>query len=58
MLTKDEKRWIKDHNRECLRKLEYELREDKRALGWLKREAGRELGIAPAGPGGLTIEWG
>ena len=57
MLTKDEKQWVKDHNRRCFEKLEPYLRDDKRALRWLKREAERGLGIAPSGPGGLSIDW-
>ncbi|KAF9643184.1 Creatinase/aminopeptidase [Thelephora ganbajun] len=44
MLTKDEKQWVKDHNRQCLEKLEPYLRDDKRALRWLKREVQRGLG--------------
>ena len=57
MLTKDEKQWVKDHNRRCLEKLESYMRDDKRALAWLKREAGRNLGISPTGPGGISIDW-
>lgn len=57
MLTKDEKQWVKEHNRRCLEKLEPYLRDDKRALKWLKREADRGIGIAPAGPGGVSIDW-
>ncbi|KAF9645429.1 Creatinase aminopeptidase [Thelephora ganbajun] len=38
MLTKGEKQWVKDHNRRCLGKLEPCLRDDERALRWLKRE--------------------
>lgn len=57
MFTKDEKQWIKDHNRRCLEKLEPYLKDDKRALRWLKREAERGLGIAPAGPGGFSVDW-
>lgn len=57
MFNKDEKQWVKDHNRRCYEKLEPYLRDDKRALRWLKREAERGLGIAPAGPGGWSIDW-
>lgn len=57
VLTKEEKQWIKDHNRRCLEQLEHSLRDDKRAQKWLKREADRELGLAPAGPGGISIDW-
>jgi len=39
MLTEDEKQWVKDHNRRCLEKLQPYLRDDRRALRWLKREA-------------------
>ncbi|KIP06111.1 hypothetical protein PHLGIDRAFT_73161 [Phlebiopsis gigantea 11061_1 CR5-6] len=58
MMTKEEKQWVKDHNRRCLDLLEPYLREDKRALNWLKREAGREIGIAKPIAPGLSIEWG
>ncbi|KAI0784645.1 peptidase M24, structural domain-containing protein [Abortiporus biennis] len=56
MLTRDEKQWLKDHNRRCLEKLEPYLRDDKRALKWLRREADRGIGLAPA-PGGVVIDW-
>ena len=46
-----------DHNRQCLERLEPYLREDKRAMKYLRREAERGIGIASAGPGGLTIDW-
>jgi len=57
MLSKVEKGWIKEHNRRCLEKLEPYIREDKRALKWLRREA--ERGIGQAGPvaGGLHVDW-
>jgi len=57
MLTKEEKQWLKDHNKKCLERLEPYLKDDKRALKWLKREADRGIGIAAAGPGGITIDW-
>lgn len=57
MLTKEEKQWLKDHNKKCLERLEPYLKEDKRALKWLKREAERGIGIAGPGPGGITIDW-
>jgi Xaa-Pro aminopeptidase len=40
-----------------MEKLEPYLREDKRAIRWLKREAERGIGVAGAGPGGITIDW-
>ncbi|KAI1782737.1 Creatinase/aminopeptidase [Ganoderma leucocontextum] len=57
MLSKEERQWLKDHNRRCLEQLEPFLREDKRAMRYLRREAERGIGIAGAGPGGLTIFW-
>ncbi|KAI0369605.1 Creatinase/aminopeptidase [Pilatotrama ljubarskyi] len=57
MLSKEERQWLKDHNRRCLELLEPLLRNDKRAMKWLRREAERGIGIAGAGPGGLTIDW-
>ncbi|KAI0646026.1 Creatinase/aminopeptidase [Trametes meyenii] len=57
MLSKEERQWLKDHNRRCLEVLEPLLRHDKRAMKYLRREAERGIGIAGAGPGGLTIDW-
>ncbi|EIW83367.1 Creatinase aminopeptidase [Coniophora puteana RWD-64-598 SS2] len=57
MLTKEEKQWLKDHNKKCLEKLEPYLKDDKRALKWLKREADRGFGLAAPGPGGIAIDW-
>ncbi|KAF9227076.1 Creatinase/aminopeptidase [Gyrodon lividus] len=57
MLTKEEKQWLKDHNKKCLEKLEPLIKDDKRALKWLKREAERGIGVAGPGPGGITIDW-
>ncbi|KAI0762185.1 Creatinase/aminopeptidase [Trametes elegans] len=57
MLSKEERQWLKDHNRRCLELLEPFVRTDKRAMRWLRREAERGIGIAGAGPGGLTIDW-
>ncbi|KAH8993233.1 Creatinase aminopeptidase [Lactarius hatsudake] len=57
MLSKEEKDWLREHNRACLAALENHLKDDKRALKWLRREADRAIGIAPAGPGGVFIDW-
>ncbi|EIN13518.1 Creatinase/aminopeptidase [Punctularia strigosozonata HHB-11173 SS5] len=57
MLTKEEKQWLKDHNRRCYELLEPYLRDDARALKWLKREADRGIGLAGPVPGGLSIDW-
>jgi Xaa-Pro aminopeptidase len=56
MLSKEEKEWLREHNYACLKALEGLLRDDKRALKWLRRETERGIGIAPA-PGGLGIDW-
>jgi Xaa-Pro aminopeptidase len=56
MLTKEEKEWLREHNRACLTALEGLLRDDKRALKWLRREADRGIGVAPA-PAGVIIDW-
>ncbi|KAM6501799.1 Creatinase/aminopeptidase [Amanita muscaria] len=56
MLTKEEKSWLKEHNQRCYDKLALHLKDDKRALKWLRREAERGIGIA-AGPPGLDIDW-
>jgi len=58
MLSKEEKEWLREHNRQCLDALEGLLRDDKRALKYLRREAERPIGVAPAGPGGVIIDWG
>jgi len=55
MLTKDEKQWVKEHNRRCWEKLEPYLRNDKRASRWLKREAEPGLGISLIRSGGISI---
>ncbi|KZV72786.1 Creatinase/aminopeptidase [Peniophora sp. CONT] len=57
LLSREEREWIKEHNRECVERLEPLLRDDKRALRWLKRQAERPLGVQPVGPGGVLIEW-
>ncbi|KAJ6491425.1 Creatinase aminopeptidase [Mycena vitilis] len=56
MLTKEEKQWLKDHNQRCFQLLAPLIKDDKRAMKWLKREAERGIGIA-SGPGGMSIEW-
>ena len=38
--------------------LEPYLKDDPRAMKWLKREADRGIGIAGTGPGGISIDWG
>jgi Xaa-Pro aminopeptidase len=73
MLSKEEKQWLKvfdifflqtsrslsaqDHNQRCRDKLEPYLKDDKRALKWLRREAERGIGFVGAGPGGISIDW-
>jgi Xaa-Pro aminopeptidase len=46
---------LQDHNQRCLDKLAPYLKDDKRALKWLKREAERGIGIVTAG--GMSIDW-
>ncbi|KAN0103771.1 Creatinase aminopeptidase [Russula decolorans] len=58
MLSKEEKEWLRKHNRQCLHSLEDLLQDDKRALDWLRREAERPIGVPPAGPGGVIVDWG
>ncbi|KAG6902507.1 hypothetical protein C0995_015699 [Termitomyces sp. Mi166 len=57
MLTKEEKAWLKEHNQRCYEKLSPFLKEDKRALKWLKREAERGIGLATLPGGVVNIEW-
>ncbi|CAL1705996.1 unnamed protein product [Somion occarium] len=56
MLSKEEKQWLKDHNRLCFERLEPLIKDDKRALKWLKREANRGIGLASP-VGGMHVEW-
>jgi Xaa-Pro aminopeptidase len=58
MLSKEEKEWLLEHNRQCLHSLEDLLQDDERALKWLRRKAERPIGVAPAGPGGVIVDWG
>lgn len=48
---------LQDHNKRCKEKLEPLLKDDKRALKWLTREAERGIGIAGTGPNGISIDW-
>ncbi|KAG6895820.1 hypothetical protein C0992_012291 [Termitomyces sp. T32_za158] len=45
-----------EHNQRCYEKLSPYLKDDKRAIKWLKREAERGIGLATL-PGGVNIEW-
>jgi len=56
MLTKEERSWLKVHNQRCYERLAPHLKDDKRAMKWLKREAERGIGLA-TGPGGMNIDW-
>jgi len=56
MLSKEEKQWLKDHNRRCFEQIEPYIRTDKRAMKWLSREANRGIGLASP-PAGLHIDW-
>lgn len=38
LLSKEEKRWLEGHNRECMKRVMPLLGEDKRARKWLKRQ--------------------
>ncbi|KAH8810203.1 Creatinase aminopeptidase [Flagelloscypha sp. PMI_526] len=60
MLTKEEKNWVKTHNRSVYDKVAPIIKkeEDWRALKWLKRETEREIGIAKPVLGGVDIDWG
>lgn len=55
MLSKEDRQWLKDHNQRCKDKLEPYLKDDKRALKWLRREAERGIGIVGTGP--ISIDW-
>jgi Xaa-Pro aminopeptidase len=58
MLSKEEKEWLREHNRACIGALKGLLRDDMRALNWLRLEAERPIGDASAGPGGVSIDRG
>ena len=47
---------FQDHNQRCYDRISPFLKEDKRALTWLKREAQRDIGLAPA-VAGVPIDW-
>lgn len=49
--------YAQDHNQRCHEKLAPFLKDDKRALRWLRREAERGIGLVGPGPGGVTIDW-
>ncbi|KAG8682262.1 hypothetical protein FRC09_016888, partial [Ceratobasidium sp. 395] len=55
MLTKDERRWLKEHNRKCRDTLAPELGDDRRALRWIRRESTRTSPTAT--PAGVTVDW-
>ncbi|KZV73273.1 Creatinase/aminopeptidase [Peniophora sp. CONT] len=39
LLSREEREWLKKHNRTCVERLEPLLRDDKRAVKWLRRQA-------------------
>ena len=49
--------FLQEHNKRCRDLLEPLIMNDKRAVKWLRREAERGIGMAPAGPGGFSIDW-
>ncbi|KAH9932540.1 uncharacterized protein B0H18DRAFT_1083271 [Fomitopsis serialis] len=57
MLSKEERDWVKAHNKRCLERLAPYLESDQRALKWLRREANKDIGLASTGPGGISIDW-
>jgi hypothetical protein len=48
---------VQDHKQRCKDRLEPYLRDNKRALKWLRREAERGIGIVGTGPGGISMDW-
>ncbi|KAG8683987.1 hypothetical protein FRC08_013963, partial [Ceratobasidium sp. 394] len=55
MLNKDERRWLKEHNRKCRDMLAPYLEEDRRALRWIRRESTRTSPTST--PAGVTVDW-
>ncbi|KAF8532523.1 hypothetical protein JB92DRAFT_3080697 [Gautieria morchelliformis] len=56
LLSKEERAWVRDHNSECRRKLEPLLRDDKRALRWLRKEC--QPGFrSESSVSGVSVEW-
>ncbi|KAB5591306.1 X-Pro aminopeptidase [Ceratobasidium theobromae] len=55
MLTKEERRWLKEHNRKCRDMLAPYLEEDRRALRWIRRESTRTSPTQT--PAGVTVDW-
>ncbi|KAG8851337.1 hypothetical protein FRB96_009402 [Tulasnella sp. 330] len=41
LLTKEERKWLRNHNKTCLEKLRPILKDDKRAMTWLKKQTGK-----------------
>ncbi|KZT65340.1 Creatinase/aminopeptidase [Daedalea quercina L-15889] len=57
MLSREEKDWLRAHNKRCYDRLAPYLEHDQRALKWLRREASKDIGLANSGPGGISIDW-
>ncbi|KAF8590921.1 Creatinase/aminopeptidase [Ramaria rubella] len=56
LLSTEERAWVRDHNDECRRKLEPLLRDDKRALRWLRKEC--QPGFrSETSISGVSVEW-
>ncbi|KAH7339973.1 peptidase M24, structural domain-containing protein [Rhizoctonia solani] len=55
LLTKDERRWLKEHNRKCKDLLAPLLEDDSRALRWIRRESTRTSPQQTSA--GVTIDW-
>ncbi|CAE6423260.1 hypothetical protein RhiTH_010680 [Rhizoctonia solani] len=55
LLTKDERRWLKEHNRKCKDLLAPLLEDDARALRWIRRESTRTSPQQTSA--GVTIDW-
>ncbi|EPS97203.1 hypothetical protein FOMPIDRAFT_38540 [Fomitopsis schrenkii] len=57
MLSREEKEWLRTHNKRCYDRLAPYLEHDQRALKWLRREANKDIGLAAPVPGGISIDW-
>ncbi|KAF8530500.1 Creatinase aminopeptidase [Hysterangium stoloniferum] len=57
LLSKEERAWVRNHNEECRQKLEPLLRDDSRALRWLRKEC--QPGFrSETQVSGFSVEWG
>ncbi|KAG8734922.1 hypothetical protein FRC10_011212 [Ceratobasidium sp. 414] len=55
MLTKDERRWLKEHNQKCQDMLAPFLKEDRQAMRWIQRESRQTIISSASGLGKFVV---